>query len=81
MWVKDQMNLLTKVSQDFTMNSWPLVTRVFHGYIEFKNERSGGIAVMFACSDSVASVDLASLIKPRCGRRPTYKVEEDEHRC
>ena len=25
--------------------------------------------------------DMALLGKPRCGRRPTYKVEEDEHGC
>ena len=33
----------------------------------------------FASSDP--GVDTAPLGKPCCGRRPTYKVEEDEHDC
>ena len=50
----------------------------------------GGTAVKFACSDSVAwgspvqilGMDLRTvLIKPCCGRHPTYKVEEDGHGC
>ena len=51
--------------------------------------RPGGTAVKFARSTSVAqgspvrilSVDVALLGKPCCGRRPTYKVEEDGHGC
>ena len=49
----------------------------------------GGAVVKFTCSASVArgslvqipGLDLALLIKPCCGRHPTYKVEEDGHRC
>ena len=51
--------------------------------------RSGGAAVKFAHSALVAQgllvqipgVDMAQLVKPCCGRRPTYEVEEDGHRC
>ena len=49
--------------------------------------RSGGAEVKYAHSASAAlgssvwipGVDMASLGKPCCGRRPTYKVEEDGH--
>ena len=49
----------------------------------------GGPAVKFACSALVARgslvrmlvADMAPLGKPCCGRHPTYKVEEDGHRC
>ena len=45
--------------------------------------------VKFACSALAArgspvwipGVDMALLVKPCCGRCPTYKVEEDGHRC
>ena len=56
-----------------------------------KNSRAwpGGVVVKFTRSTSVAQglpvqipgVDMALLIKPCCGRRPTYKVEEDGHGC
>ena len=29
----------------------------------------------------ILGVDMAPFDKPCCGRRPTYKVEEDEHGC
>ena len=62
------------------------------GIWEIKNRQPswpGGIAVGFAHSASVAQglllwilgTDLAPLIKPCCGSRPTYKVEEDGQRC
>ena len=49
----------------------------------------GGVAVKCARSASVArsllvqilGMDMAPLGTPCCGRRPTYKVEEDGHRC
>ena len=48
-----------------------------------------GAAVKWAVSASVArgspvqmpSADMALLGTPCCGRRPTYKVEEDGHGC
>ena len=49
----------------------------------------GGTAVKFTCSTSAAQglpvqilgADMAPHGKPSCGRRPTYKVEEDGHGC
>ena len=49
----------------------------------------GGVAVKCAHSTSAAlgllvgilGADMAPLGKPCCGRRPTYKVEEDGHGC
>ena len=51
--------------------------------------RPGGTEVKFTCSASVAQglpvqilgADMASLVKPCCGRCPTCKVEEDGHGC
>ena len=59
----------------------------------YKNGNKGGLpcgaVVTFARSVSAAQgspvrilgVDMALLGKPCCGRRPTYKVEEDGHGC
>ena len=49
----------------------------------------GGAVVKFPCFASAAQglpvripgADMAPLGKPRSGRRPTYKVEEDGHGC
>ena len=49
----------------------------------------GGAVLKFASSALVAQgspvgipgVVMAPLVKPCCGRCPTYKVEEDGHRC
>ena len=44
----------------------------------------GGTVVKFARYASVARgspVRIPLLGKPCCGRRPTYKLEEDEHGC
>ena len=50
----------------------------------------GGAVVTCARSDSKAAwgspvrilgVDMAPLVKPRCGRRPRSKVEENGHGC
>ena len=51
--------------------------------------RLGGTAVKFTHSDFAAQgspvrilgADMAPHGKPCCGRRPTYKVEEDGHGC
>ena len=51
--------------------------------------RPGGTMVKFTHSASRAwgswvrmlGADMAPLGMPCCGRRPTYKVEEDGHRC
>ena len=63
------------------------MTKIFYKNL---NSRGwpGGAAVKFAHFTSVAQgslvripgVDMALLGKPCCGRRPTYKVEEDGHR-
>ena len=29
----------------------------------------------------IPGADMAPLVMPRCGRRPTYKAEEDGHGC
>ena len=55
----------------------------------FNEGRPGGTAVKCTRSASAArglpfrilGVDMAPLGKPCCGRHPTYKVEEDGHRC
>ena len=55
----------------------------------FLGGRPGGAVVKCACSALAAwgplvripGVDMARFIKPCCGRRPTYKVEEDGHGC
>ena len=49
----------------------------------------GGAAVKCACSTLVAwglsvpipGADMVPLVKPCCGRHPTYKVEEYGHGC
>ena len=49
----------------------------------------GGAVVRFTRSTLMAwgspvqilGVDMAPLVKPCCGRCPTYKVEEDRHGC
>ena len=54
-----------------------------------KRARPGGAAVKCAGSALVARgspvgilpADMAPLVKPWRGRRPTYKVEEDGHGC
>ena len=51
--------------------------------------RPSGTAVKFAHStlvtwgslDWILGADMVPLVKPRCGRRPICKVEEDRHRC
>ena len=51
--------------------------------------RPAGAAVKCASSALAAQgllvrflgADMAPLVKPCCGRRPTYKVEEDGHGC
>ena len=62
------------------------------GKLPFKcklRARPSGAVVKFAHSTSAArgspvripGVDMALFGTPCCGRRPTYKVEEDGHRC
>ena len=57
--------------------------------IEYESEgQPGGAGVKFTHSASgargspvqIPGADMAPLDKPHCGRRPTYKVEEDGHR-
>ena len=62
----------TETKWNYTPRDWP-----------------GGTAVKFTHSASEAwglpvwipGADMAPLGKARCGRRPTYKVEEDGHGC
>ena len=65
---------------------------IFHNELELKIKKEGlpgGIAVKFARSAGQPGVrrfgswvrTYALLVKPCCGRHPTYKVEEDGHRC
>ena len=72
------------------------IDNLYHKYKwwfdDFKKSSQGpacGTAVKIACSALVAQglpfrilgADLAPLGKTCCGRHPTYKVEEDGHRC
>ena len=58
-------------------------------YKSLSQGRAGGTVVKFTRSTSAArgslvqspGADMALLGKPCCGRRPTYKVEEDGHGC
>ena len=59
-------------------------------FFKIKNGgQPGGAVVKCSRSSSAAwgspvqiqGADMAPLIKPCCGRRPTYKVEEDGHGC
>lgn len=61
-----------EVVQEVLMRGWPGGTAV------------GCARSTLAARDSpvcVLGVDMALLGKPCCGRHPTYKVEEDGHRC
>ena len=50
---------------------------------ELQSEASpSDVVVKFAHSSSDPGSGLnAQVVKPCCGRRPTYKAEEDGHRC
>ena len=60
-------------------------------YVKFKKRKSGAspVAVMLMHSASLAqglqvqipSVDICTAHQACCGRSPTYKIEEDGHRC
>ena len=59
--------------------TFPVLRIIYSGW-------PSGTAVEFTYSASAAWVwipgaDVVPLGRPCCGRRPTYKVEEDEHRC
>ena len=77
----------------FLLNGSILDSHVLGSSVDIKNEtkrgQPGGTAVKFTRSASAApglsvrilGADMAPLGKPCCGRRPTYKVEEDGHGC
>ena len=56
---------------------------------QYLSGQPSDVAVKFTCSASVIwglwvqipGADHAPLINPSCGRHPTYKMEEDRHRC
>ena len=65
---------------------------IFHCYFDLDRSyrgQPGGAVVKCACSALVTwgllvqipGVDMAPLGMPCCGKRPTYKVEEDGHGC
>ena len=42
---------------------------------------AGSALVAWGSPAWILGADMAPLGKPCCGRHPTYKVEEDGHRC
>ena len=62
---------------------------IFFSIKNIKRGQPGGTAIKCSYSASVAgsspiripAADMAPLGKPCCGRHPTYKIEEDGHRC
>ena len=86
----------TRLSQYYALGSWCVLLwptsftgsrcRAIELYISgpawcavVKFPRSSSVAL--GSQAPILGADMALLVKPCCGRRPTYKVEEDGHRC
>ena len=78
------VNVVAMINGEMSMSS-----HFFFNIKKYSQGLPGGVAVKFALSAWWSGVhQLRSqawtyilLIKPCCGRHPTYKVEEDGHRC
>ena len=85
------MDALVQYDIDVSLPApWNLQLRIFHPILkQIVLGQPGGTVVKCARSTSAAwgslvqipGADMAPLVKPCCGRRPTYKVEEDGHGC
>ena len=81
------MGVLPKIGQNLVLTDSAIKIRKVKNH--WPRGQPGGAVVKRAGSASVAQgspvqmpgADMALLGKPCCGRRPTYKVEEDGHRC
>ena len=81
-WISKTILISIMYGDYFSNESLPQI-------IMWHRDQPGGAAVKFARAASatwgspvrILGADMALLGTPCCGRHPTYKVEEDGHRC